>query len=65
MQTRSERCACGGLIAVALPVVEDAEIVRAVRQHQATARHLIWREEGGMERRERVDLDAYERRLLR
>jgi hypothetical protein len=35
-----------------------------VRDHQAKARHLIWRASGGIEQLERK-LDAYEGRLVR
>jgi hypothetical protein len=60
--TRDERCACGAVITVALPVVDAGEIVRAVRQHQATARHLNWRARGGYDSLP-VMRDAYEGQL--
>lgn len=57
-----EACACGGVI----PAISDAPeaIERAVRDHQAKARHLIWRANGGLDQLERK-LDAYEGRLYR
>ena len=55
-------CACGGVIA---PISDAPEAIeRAVRDHQAKARHLIWRANGGLDQLERK-LDAYEGRLVR
>ena len=55
-------CACGGVIAAISDAPEAIE--RAVRDHQAKARHLIWRANGGLDQLERK-LDAYEGRLVR
>lgn len=53
---RVEQCACGGVIAIAWPA-QDEEIARAVRQHNGTVRHLVWRERG------ELGADGYERRV--
>lgn len=58
--TRSEWCACGGIIVVGVPATDD-EIFRAVRTHNQTVRHQVWRQDGGMDARPR-GLDGYERR---
>jgi hypothetical protein len=59
----SRRCACGGLITVAVPCL-DEDIVRAVRRHQHTVTHLRWLEEGGLDGpRKPRSADPYEGRL--
>jgi hypothetical protein len=55
-------CACGGVIVAIADT--STSIERAVRDHQAKARHLIWRQNGGLDQIERK-LDAYEGRLYR
>jgi hypothetical protein len=59
--SRLEWCACGGSIMV-IDERDELEIAQAVRSHQRTTRHLVWREAGGMEGRQRP-ADAYESRL--
>lgn len=61
---RSERCACGGAIVVAIPA-SDEEIGRAVWQHNHTVRHLLWAEAGGMDAPPPAVDAAYEGRLGR
>ena len=42
---RTEWCVCGGVISVGVPTVDD-EVYRAVKSHNETARHRLWRERG-------------------
>ena len=44
---RTEWCVCGGVISVGVPTVDD-EVYRAVKQHNETARHRLWRERGNV-----------------
>ena len=61
MTLDSRPCACGGIVAVMQPAL-DEDIVRAVRQHNHTSLHLRWVENGGFDQRPRPYWDAYERR---
>jgi len=61
-EVRQEGCSCGGSIAVALPAT-DEDITRAVRAHQGTTKHLVWRQRGGLDNDGPRRQDAYEDQL--